>query len=62
MASSVPEWLVSFIFKSASRLLDYTSTALDGELPPVTDRVLVPDLLLSLSCLALFTFGDWVPL
>jgi hypothetical protein len=39
----------------------WLSTALDGELPCGRSPVLVPDLLLSLSFLAFFPFGDWVP-
>ena len=39
----------------------WTSRALGGELPLVTDRALVTDLLLSLLCLAHFILGDCVP-
>jgi hypothetical protein len=47
--------------KYTSLLSTCPSAALVGELPPVTGQSLVPHLLLSLSCLALFTFGNWVP-
>ena len=60
-------FLVSFLFgvlafiRTNSLSFCQTYVTLGGELPSVTDRALVPDLLRSLSCLARFILWDCVP-